>query len=244
MADYSYMGSGKIYLREYSADAGLIEVGNVSALTFSVSEDVKELKDYTTPGGGTYNEVRRIQSVEMSMTMHDLSAANLARALFGAATNVGSGTVTAEAVEAYKGSLVVLAKLPSSITTVTSNPVGTTFDAGDDYILTGAGLYIPATSAINNPQAILVTYQSREFDALQALVNAAKEYEVVFDGLNEARSGKPVVVEGFRVKIGAAQSVSLIGDDFAALEVSGKLLKDTLKSGAGISQYFKVRVAA
>jgi len=57
--------------------------------------------------------------------------------------------------------------------------------------------------------------------------------------LNEARSGKAVVIHIYRQKLGAAQNLALIGDDYAALEISGKVLKDTTKTGAGVSQYFK-----
>ncbi len=77
---------------------------------------------------------------------------------------------------------------------------------------------------------------------MQALTTSGKEYELYFEGLNEARSGKPVTVQAYRVKLGAAQALSLIGEDYAALEMTGKLLKDTSKSGVGVSQYFRVEI--
>ena len=62
--DYSYLGSGKVFARVVGAAAGLRFLGNVIDLSFAVAEDNKELKDRTQPGGGTYNEVRRVESVE------------------------------------------------------------------------------------------------------------------------------------------------------------------------------------
>jgi len=106
--DYSYLGSGKIYMREQGASAGLIAIGNCSALSFNVNEDNKELQDYTQPGGGTYNEVKRIASVEMSMTAHDLSPVNLSRALFGNTSAVAAATITDEVVTGYHGGLAKL----------------------------------------------------------------------------------------------------------------------------------------
>jgi hypothetical protein len=50
------------------------------------------------------------------------------------------------------------------------------------------------------------------------------------------------MVTAHRVKVGAAQNIGLIGDDYAALEVSGKLLKDTTKNGTSVSQYFRVAI--
>ena len=72
---------------------------------------------------------------------------------------------------------------------------------------------------------------------------AAKDYEMVFVGLNEARSGKPVRIEAYRVKFGPAQALALIsGDEHASLEVTGKLQADTRKTGVGVSTYFNAKV--
>jgi hypothetical protein len=193
--------------------------------------------------------VRRIQSVEVTLTAHDLSPENLAKATYGTSTNVAGSTVTGEEAFAYEGGLVPLAKLPSTITSVVPAGGGTAYAAGTDYELTEAGLFIPEGSTIPAPTNattpnIEVTYASAEFDLVQALTASGKEYEMVFEGLNEARSGKPTVVHAFRVKLGAARSVSLIGEVYAALELTGKVLKDASKTGAGESQYFTAKVAA
>ncbi len=243
MPDYSYIGSGKIYLREVGAAAPLAEIGNVSKLDFGVSEDVKELKDHTQPGGGTMNEVRRIGAVEVSMTLHDLSAENLARALYGSAEAITAGAIADEAHVAYPGGLIRLAKPASAIAAVTNAAGTVTYDAGTDYELRAGGLFIPATSDIAAAAAILVDYTAVSADLVQALVSSGKEYELAFAGLNEARSGKAADVDAHRVRLGALASLSLIGDDFAGLEVKGKLLKDTTKTGVGVSQYFTVRLA-
>lgn len=243
MADYSYLGSGKVYLREVGGTAGLVEVGNCSALNFSVTEETKELKDYTQPGGGTYNEVKRISSVECQMTVHDLNATNLARALYGTATVTSSGTVTDEShTGVQKGDFVPTTYMPSAITTV---KVGaSTKTAGTDYEVRNGGIYIIAAGSIANNDTVLITYTKAAADVVQALTSSGKEYELLFDGLNEARSGKMTRVNAYRVKIGALANLGLIGDEYAAMEVTGKLLKDTSKTGAGVSQYFKIEVQA
>jgi hypothetical protein len=304
MADYSYIGSGKVYLREIGAASGLIEVGNCSALSFAVTEETKELKDYTNAGGGTYNEVRRISAVEMSMTMHDLSAENLARVLYGAATDVASGAVPDEEHTGYKGALLPVNNIASAVTSVeakegasaatranttpyalnayvvpatpngfyykaTANgtsggsiptyptTVGATVVDGTvtwtcmgkvilvadtDYTVVPGGVLIAAGADMTDGEVMMITYTKASADAVEALVNSGKEYEMVFAGLNEARSGKETMVTAHRVKVGAAQNIGLIGDDYAALEVSGKLLKDTTKNGTSVSQYFRVAI--
>lgn len=302
MADYSYIGSGRVYLREIGALLGFLEVGNCSALSFAVTEDVKELKDFTQPGGGTYNEVRRISAVEASFTAHDLNAANLARALYGTASAILSAAVTGEAATVYPGAFTPFASIPAatplptlvpaqaaataraSTPTLTLNqyytpatPNGyyykvtaagtgaaspptfptvigatvadgtatvvcagkTTLVAATDYEVRGGGFFAISTIA---GEIWTVGYTKVAADKLEALTSSGKEYELVFDGLNEARSGKRTRVSAYRVKAGALANLALIGEDYGAAEVVGKLLKDTSKTGAGISQYFKVEI--
>lgn len=243
MADYSYLGSGKIWLREIGGAGGLVQVGNASKLDFSVTEDTKELKDYTQPGGGTYNEVRRISAVEMSATLHDISASNLARALYGGTSAESTSTVTDELhADVVIGALVPTTYLPSAITAVKRG--STTLTVNSDYTVEPSGI-VPVAGGANSVVAgddLLITYTKAAHDIVQALVNSGKEYELYFDGLNEARSGKRTRVRAWRVKIGALASLSMIGEEYAAMEVAGKLLKDTSITGAGISQYLKVEI--
>lgn len=238
--DYSYLGSGQVYIRVAGASAGLLPIGNCSALGFAIAEDAKELKDYTQPGGGTYNEVRRIQSIEASMTLHDLSPENLARALYGESTAISAATITDESHTAYVGGLIKTTYPASSITTVKEGV--TTLVEDTDYTVVAGGIIPISGGALADGDTALITYVKAAADVIQALTTTGQEYELVFAGLNEARSGKAVTVHAYRVKIGAAKNISLIGEDYAALEVAGKLLKDTTKTGDGISQYFKAEV--
>ncbi len=77
---------------------------------------------------------------------------------------------------------------------------------------------------------------------IQALVNSGDEYHFLFDGLNEAQSGKKVVLDIFKVKFTPASSLSFIGDDFGSLELKGIALADVTKTGQGTSSYFKVEM--
>jgi len=244
MADYSYLGSGKVYMRVAGAAEPLAELGNCSVLNFSVTENTIELRDFTNVGGGTYNEVRRVDSVEVSVTAHDLSSANLRKALFGTSTTTASGSVTDEAATAYaEGFIPTVSPIDKTQTvTVTDSGAVTTYVDGTDYEVRDGGIYILSGTNITEGESILITYTGVAFDLVQALTQAAQEYEMVFEGLNEARSGKPVVVQAFRVKLGAAQNVSLIGEDYAALELTGNVLQDSTK-GAGLSKYFTTKIA-
>lgn len=246
MSDYSYIGVGQVYLEEVGGTTGLLPIGNVSALSFSVTEEVKELKDFTKGGGGTRNEVRRISAMEASMTLHDLSPANLARVLYGNTAATTAGAQTGVALGAYRGPGTYL-PFPD-VADLTVAPVikdgATTLTAGTHYVVQGNGIVftetVPAGLTAGDP--ITADYTRKAADTVQALTTSGKEYRLVFDGLNEARSGKRTLIDAFRVKLGAPQNLGLIGEEYAALEISGKVLADTSKTGTGVSQYFTAKM--
>lgn len=241
--DYSYIGVGKFYLKVAGSAAGLVAVGNASALAMNVTEDVKTLKDYTQSGGGTYNEVRRVDAVELAVTIHDLSPENLAIALRGTASANSTTTVTDESHVAYVGAFIPTNKPAATITSVKKSP-STALTAGVDYEVVPGGINIlegGSPPIVSDGDTVLITYTPAASNAIEALLNSGEEYEVYFAGLNEARSDKAVNVHGYRWKPGALANLPLIGDDYAGLELTGKLLKDTTKNGTSVSQYFKVQ---
>lgn len=308
MADYSYIGVGKVHLRVAGSSAALAPVGNCSALSFAIEEETKELKDFTQGGGGTYNEVRRVSGVTCTMSLHDLSPENLAKAIFGDVNAIAAGSVTNENVGAvYAGGLSVTDYLLDTASSVTvkhaqyaasaranstayaqddyylpaspngyvykctvagtsagspptfSTTIGDTFADGtatfrcvgvtaalteDTHFTASAGgvTFDDTTPNIYDGEEAIVSYTKDAGNAVEALLNSAQEYELFFDGLNEARSGKASTIHAFRVKLGAAQDLALIGEDYAVLELSGKVLKDTTKNGTSVSQYFKAQI--
>lgn len=169
MANYAYMGKGIIKLTPEGGGTAR-DIGNVSQLEFAVNENIIKLPNYRTPGGGTYASVNRIESVQFTATLHDLSPENLAMVLFGTAT-------------------------------------------------------VDGTKA-----------------TIEALTTGAQTFKLVFEGVNEAATGKKVDVTVHRAKIGAAQGLGFIGDEFAALEITGEVLIDTSIITAGLSQFFKVEM--
>ncbi|NVN56956.1 hypothetical protein FLM52_14520 [bacterium Scap17] len=244
---YSYLGKGMVYLRNRSSGGGLKQVGNCSALEFSVETDTLTQSDYTQAGGGNANEIQRVSSVGASITMLELRPDNVAMALRGTRSEVQSAPVTGERHTAYPGTLLALSKTPdrTESITVTIDPDG----AGDaaiedvDYEITGAGVYVTEGGAISEGDVVAIDYTSAAADVIEAMTGSGDEYELVFDGLNEAESDRPVTVTAHRVKFSPTTGLSLIGDDFGELALDGSLLVDSSKVGAGVSRYFKVAMA-
>lgn len=236
------LNAGQVYMRVAGSAAPLQAVGNVSVLSLEITEDEKTLQDYTRPGGGQWAAVSRVTGVNASMTLHDLDPVNLARAIYGDTSAVVGAAIVGEPHTAYQGGLIRLAHPNPTLVTVTSDPAGTTYDAGDDYEVRPEGIMI-LEGAIADDTDILISYTYGAYDVVQALTAGSQTYELSFGGLNEANSNSPVVLDIYRLQVSAAANLSFVGDDFASMEVTGKVLLDATKTGTGISRYFRVQMA-
>lgn len=238
-----YLGSGQVFARIAGAAVALLAIGNCSMLEPSVKEDKKTLKDYTKPGGGTYASVSRIDTVTVKLKLHDLNKTNVARAVFGSESTVTGAAVIDESVVAYKGGLTPLAHVNPTTVVVTNSAATTTYVAGVDYEVKGGGILILDAGTITEAQALKVDYTFASYNKIEAMTTGAVILELHFEGLNEADSGKPVILDVYRAQLSPTKALSLLGDNFADLELEAEVLKDPTKTGTGISQYFKVKMA-
>ena len=78
MGDKSYIGKGRIYIKEVGAASATLPFGNCDALSFAINEDKKEQKDYQDQGGGTVNTVSIIDSIVGSLSSLELTKESLA----------------------------------------------------------------------------------------------------------------------------------------------------------------------
>ena len=238
-----YLGSGQVYARIAGTLLALLPIGNVSMFEPTVKEDKKTLKDYTKPGGGTYASVSRIDTVTVKLKMHDLNQTNVARAMFGTDSVVAGASVLDEVVMAYKGGLAKLQHVNPTAVIVTDSTAMTTYVTGVDYEVSGGGLLILASGAIPDASSLKVDYTFAEYVKIEGMTKGAVILELHLEGLNEADSGKPVILDAYRAQISPAKAMSLLGDNFSDLEVEAELLKDPSKTGSGISQYFSMKFA-
>ena len=240
---YPYLGSGKIYARVAGAAAGLIELGNASELTLAVKENKVKLQDFSKPGGGTYASVSRIDTVTAQMKLNDLNKTNVARAVFGTESAVAGDTVVDEVVIGYKGALAPLDHIaPTDV--IVSHTTGTpTYVENTDYEVRAGGIYIIPAGAITDAQSLKVDYTYLSYDKVEAMTSGALTLELHFEGLNEANSGKPVILDVYRAQLSPTKALSLLGDKFSDLDMEAEVLKDSAKVGVGISQYFSAKLA-
>ncbi len=241
MGDFSFIGKGKLYAGPFGGGAKMRALGNISAFEFTANQEKKELLDFQNAGGGFANTLTRITGVEASLTLHDLNAENIAMALYGTTSATAASAVVDEAITAYKDGLVRTANIiDTSVAPVVTGSGGTpTYVADTDYTVSPAGIFILAAGAITDALPLLIDYTIQAFNAVEAMVNSGQEFVVVMDGLNEAQSGKAVVIDVHRMKFSPGQNIGAIGDDFASMELTADVLKDAAITTPGLSQFLK-----
>lgn len=239
---HTYFVSGKVYVRQYGAQTAFEFPGLVDTVTLGISEQTFDLPDRTQPGGGNYDQLRRIQNVNVTLNVREFRPAMLARALFGEASTVNAGSVAAEEHVATKGGFIPL-EHPGPYTNLsvsTDDTVPMTIGAAGNYRIVPGGIQILDNATdIEDDDVIRVAYEHGAYTRVQSLTSGAPELEIVFVGENEARSDKEVRVKIHRVRLGAAAEKQLLSaDDFGALSLTGEVLKDQNITAPGASQYF------
>lgn len=218
--------------------AGLA-IGNVEELQISIKNDTEKVMDFQNAGGGLYDQIDNIQDVGLSMTLTDHSPENVAIALMGSSAAVAGGTVTAEVFVAHLGQLVRTAKVGISAVTVTNSAGTTTYVAGTDYEVTRSGIIPLSGGTMVEASSNKINYTYPAQHEVEAATTSQAEYYMVFDGLNEARSGKASIVDIWRLKISPADALQLISKSAGRMKINGSALLDDTRP-AGKSKYFRV----
>lgn len=244
----SFIGSGKISIAPYASGASFgarnfRRVGNASSFEYSFSEEKKELKDFQDPSGGLAAAVSRIDKVEGKIDFRNISAANLALALWGSTATLNTTAITGEAHTLHAGAFVPTARLINTATPPVVHAGATVVDT-DDYTVSAGGIQIAdtiTTVGVTDGAAITIDYTPRASADVQALIAAAPDISIFFDGLNAVNS-KAALARVYKAKMGVASNIAMIGEDFATLSVTFTVQKDETVTGAGISQFLALEM--
>lgn len=230
--------SGKLYASVYGSTAPMLPLGNCLELMTEQKEDVVTQDDMTMLGGGKHAEIRRVTDVNFKAKLADLNVINLARAVLGTITPQDAGVVTDKPYVAQLGGLIPLPHINLSNVVLKKGSTVVVSDGNYDVLPEGIWVRADATD-LSNSDAITLSYSYADQVVIEALTAKASELVLRFAGLNEADSGKPFVVDMWRVSQGVTKQLTLLKKGFGALEVEGGLLQDSTKVGVGISRYMR-----
>lgn len=233
---------GKFYAAVYGSTA-LVPIGNVLEATTEQTESVEKQDDMTALGGGTHAELRRVTGVMFKAKLADLNIVNLSRALRATVTPEDAGTVADAPYTATLDALIPLPHTGVSALAIKKGPevgTATAVPAENNFELRPEGIWIPEDApGLAADEKLWISYSHADQVVIEALTAAASELYIRFGGLNEVESGKPSVVDLWRVSQGVAKQLALIQKGFTTLDIEGEVLMDPTKEGVGISKYMR-----
>jgi len=234
---------GQFYLKKEGTANPALPVGNASA--FAINHELTEVEqeDFTSLGG-TACSISYINSATISMTLNCLKARNLALAFqgTGAFGNISAGTITDYLYTTVAlDELIPLAFIPDRVG-VTVVEGATTFVENTDYIVSSAGIILISGGAITIGTDLEITYDYGISTIIQALTTGQQIFEIFFDGINVGEGGdQQVALRVFKVKFDPTSTFNLITTgEFGSVELTGTILKDNSKIGAGVSKYYNI----
>ena len=208
MADKTILGVGQMAI-----DGRVIE--NPTTFEIALEYDDISLPNTGTPGGGEYVKKSRISTIGFTATIHDYSASTLARLLSGDASSVVSSVVADETMTSSAGKLVATEFVIDTDVSpvVTSDPAGTTYTEGTDYIVSSAGIRTLSGGTIPDATALLVSYTSYDIGLVEMATTIAADVEIIFDGWND-QENVPVVGQFYKVSLRGDGGVPLISEEY------------------------------
>lgn len=256
MSDQFFYGQGRISLAERDAVTGVpgkfIYVGDVSLLTGKMTATQVKHVESNSGQRSLAASFTVEKAMTVDMTMHNLSAANLAIAMRGTVIETPSGTVTAESLGAAVavGDQVFLANPGVSGLIITDSASGSpaTLQPGVDYNVDVrfGRIDILKVGTYVQPFKAAYTYASRE--AVGIFTTAQKYYALRYEGVDLANGNAPVLVDYYKVAPGVLQELQHItsGTDVAGMAIAGDILLDDKKPATGPMGQFGsiVRVGA
>ena len=223
-----FKGVGVLHARRLGQPgAAMFDTGDVEALKIAHRSGSLLWKQHRRPGGGNLHKLDTLEGIDLSATMQEWTDDNLAMLLQGKITELAAETVTGEAIVLVPGGICPTA-FPGATNITLTKTAGATPIALAAVVVSAAGVKVPADSAvITEATPATIAYTSTVAQRIEPLIEPGAEYELLFDGLNEADSGRPVIVRVWRWKAPPAEELALIdGENPGKLLAKGEILAD------------------
>lgn len=227
----SFSMQGKVSLGLRNADgtrAPAQWVSDASTLEWDFTVETDDQIESFSGARGLQAQLDKSKKMNVKLTLTQLNDANAALATAGTVNSITGGTATAENIgDVAPGDTVALeyAKV-SALTLSGTAPASPQVDV-DYTVNTDTGILTFLTACTG----VTANYTYAASSIVTALTSLAKDYYVLFDGMNTVRGavGK-VRGEVHRISFSPANAVNLIGDSFGTIEVSGAARVDPVRA--------------
>lgn len=230
-----YSGQGQIIFGERDPLTGrpinAYQIGNAPALELQISTTQVDHKESMSGARAVDLTLLTEKSATLNVTIESLDPRNLAASLYGDIEEVAAGTVAAErhtfTSSADGGLLILLHSQVSDVVITTAGGTPTAVPAGAYFLDQDFGTiqwnpeYTPAITG-----SVDIAYEYEASERLNALTQVAPpERFVRFHGINTV-DDKLYLVELPRVQFQPLQSLPLIGEEIAQIQLTATLLPD------------------
>lgn len=234
------LGRGKLFFDRFTdgTEIGTGERYLGSTTAFGLTVETEEREHYSSEEGLRVKDLSVTVQVNYTAqyTTETIDPENTAQFFLGTSAILTQGALAAQvdSLNVNKGrfyqlgktALLITGKRNVTVTSVTSNPAGTTYVAGTDYVVQAAlgRMEIPLTSAIANGAPVLVTYSVAASSRHQVISGSDLIYGALrfisFNGVgDQADYYMP------KVALRPNGEFALKGEDFQAIGFSVEVLK-------------------
>lgn len=219
------------------------DLENCSSFQISFSEEEKQLLDYRTGSGGVDASVKRISSSSGQIDLRHFVPANLAKIFWGTTSALSATPITGESD--YKIRLGYFMPTKRLIDTGVAPVIkkgGTTILTADYTVSPGGILWgssLTTGGGVADGDSVTIDYTPKAGNDVQAIISSAPEVSLHAEGINQV-DGKYWSIKVWKAKLGVAQNVPFIGDDFATFQCSFTCQKDETRLTG--SQYFALQI--
>lgn len=236
-----FKGVGVVHAqRNGVANAPMRDLGDVEQFKIANRNSSMTWKQHRRPGGGNLHRQDNLEGVDLSVQMQEWPADNLALVLQGKVIELEAETVTGEPIVLQPGSLCPT-EFPGAANIVLTKTSDLSVIPNSAVEITAAGVRVPEGSAvITAATPATIAYTSTVAQRVEPYIEPGAEYKLVFDGVNEADNGRPVVVTIWRWKAPPAEELALIdAENPGKLLSKGEVLADFTRPAAE-SPFYRV----
>lgn len=240
--NFYYSGAGQFYMGERNPDTGrpvcLHAIGNVSdaQLSFDItSDDHRSSQDCQR--SVDFRNTTEV-AANLAITLESLDSRNLALAMYGTAETQASGTGTETVDFRELGCWYPLEFV--GLDAATPATLGSLVEDQDFEVDYTGGLVRLLEDGAGVVGELDIEYLYPEQERIEGLTQTTPpERFLRFVGLNTAADCTPVVLDVYRVSVGALTNLPLINTDIAQMPLSLGVLSDNTRTEG--SPYFTVR---
>lgn len=241
-----FIGNGKVYVAPRTSagaiSGGWAELGDSDSLSINLSQTFADIYESCSGNNNIAAHVPVTTDWEFSVDALSFSKDNLARALYGTASVVSSGSAVDEPLVGYALNQPIFTAHPG-ISAVVVKDGATTLTLGTDYTVDAATGTITLISATNltgpAPYTITASYTYAAYDKVVTATGTLSELAFRFVGINKVTQ-KNVIVDIHRVALNMTEAVNFIGNEYQKFTLSGMVLPDA-NGTVGDSQYVTIR---